>query len=654
MSFTIHTFETRTDSQGTGFAFQEDLAEGQKLYFLARFDSETTQTSDIAEGVFGAIYDYCVTHPEMPIYDRFEQALKAGNEVARGMSHFWTSPPDFVVAYFDFHQLYLSQSGRSESYMIREGVLNQIIEDRVNGEDIFCNILNGEISTGDFLLFCSDRILRYVTNNQLVDFFANNTCMDAANRLKQELLTGTKDQILVTILGIGTQEAIPSAGFASRQVTPSVQPEASTPSEPIDPSIPIDAYDELPEENVSSEVSGAEVAFRPSSEESPKRISYRELFRHQTSKLSGLLVHKKKLFFLAGILLVLFVFFVTFKALSGPSKAEQALQAELTIAKEALQQADIMTQQGDRVEANRYISRADEALQKILKADSKLLRNDAQFLAVQIEDRRLRVENAQKVNPILVADLSIKNDKVDARGILELGGAYYVYDEHFLYKTIREVVEKGLSIAGQENILSAATNSRQKVQMFLTDAPRIIEYQEGVVTPMKTQDETWQKGTDINSFGSRFVYLLDPTKNQIWKYERKRSSYGRATPYNTKNVDLSRAISFAIDGAIYVLNDDGNILKFYQGILQNYELKDKPYAPFSGKNLRLYTTTDSGYLYILDPSNQRLMVFEKGASAATYKKQILYQLPKVVDFWVNDEGTRATLVTSDKIYEITL
>ena len=256
------------------------------------------------------------------------------------------------------------------------------------------------------------------------------------------------------------------------------------------------------------------------------------------------------------------------------------------------------------------------------------------------------------MTPTLVTDLSVKNDNLEAQKLLDLRGNLYVNDDKKVYKTIRNIVEKGVPLSEKETVVAAAARADQNTLLYLTASPRLIEYREGVITSMSTADDTWKQGIDIQTYG-RYAYVLDPVENQIWKYERRRSNYSAAAAYNN-GADLSRSISFSIDGAIYILSDDGQIKKLFRGTQVDYDFRDLPSREFMGKNLKLYTSANLEFLYILDPDNQRVLVFVKGDRYATYKKQIMYDLPDARDFIVDDSGQKVHLLTKDKIYTFSL
>jgi len=69
----------------------------------------------------------------------------------------------------------------------------------------------------------------------------------------------------------------------------------------------------------------------------------------------------------------------------------------------------------------------------------------------------------------------------------------------------------------------------------------------------------------IAGFGGN-LYLLDIIEGQVWRYKPQGKGYGSAREsYFDKPLDLSKAIDMAIDGNVYLLQSDGNILKFFGG-----------------------------------------------------------------------------------------
>ena len=109
-----------------------------------------------------------------------------------------------------------------------------------------------------------------------------------------------------------------------------------------------------------------------------------------------------------------------------------------------------------------------------------------------------------------------------------------------------------------------------------------------------------------------------------------------------------------IDGSIYIVSDDGTLQKVFRGTKVDYTFRELPSVPFSGKNLKIFTNPNLDFLYVLDPDNARILVFVKGERFATYKKQVIFDLPDARDFVIDDSGQKVNVLTKDKIYEFSL
>jgi hypothetical protein len=655
MTFSAHTFETNPSEGNLGFAFRENIGEGQEVFFLGKFNEGDVDPKTIAEAVFGAVVESFTSSKITDPYDRFEDALKAANLEAQKRKKNWKQVPNIVISFFDFNNLYLSQSGECEAYLIRGTSVSQITETPENDDTLFSNILSGQVAIDDVVILSSSRLLRSITANQIVDTLSRSDFGEAVGLLRHELQASSEEDTLVTAVGIGKKEESQSAGFLSKVVSKgkkalksddaSVPIETEEKPEPIEEDFDADDFEEETFED------------SPAEEKAPLKVG--DLLNKCKGLCSKLpfktkkLKPQKNLMIIAGTVFLILIVGIGIKSIANYESTDtKALREQLSIARESLVQADTFLLQGERQSASEYLQKAQSSVQTVLSSKSKSFRSDAQFLLADIQEKQLQVENARKVTPQLLADLGVKNDNLEATGLLELSGNLYVHDLKQVHKTVRNIVEKGLPLSDKETILASTTRTDQNTLLFLTDAPKVIEYREGLITPMGTEDDTWKRGLDIKTYG-RYVYILDPVENQIWKYERRRAKYSPAIAYN-QGADLSRSISMSIDGGIYILSDDGTLQKIFRGVKADYAFRDLPSVPFSGQNLKIYTSPNLDFLYVLDPDNGRILVFVKGERFATYKKQVLFDLEDARDFVIDDSGQKVNVLTTDKIYEFSL
>ncbi|MBU1110326.1 hypothetical protein KKB83_01795, partial [Patescibacteria group bacterium] len=124
-------------------------------------------------------------------------------------------------------------------------------------------------------------------------------------------------------------------------------------------------------------------------------------------------------------------------------------------------------------------------------------------------------------------------------------------------------------------------------------------------------DPAWQSITAIDGFGAAYgenLYLLDIQANQIHKYIALSTGYSRRFDYFTISVDLSQATDLAIDGAIYVLLNNGEVHKYLGGEKQDFRLSGF-YPPIANAQA-IFTTPEIEHIYVA--SENMILVFDKG------------------------------------------
>ncbi len=177
--------------------------------------------------------------------------------------------------------------------------------------------------------------------------------------------------------------------------------------------------------------------------------------------------------------------------------------------------------------------------------------------------------------------------------------------------------------------------------------------QDGVSQVAKNKDnpkviikKSWQEAGGLGVFLGN-VYVLDKDEGQIYKFAA--SGFSKSD-YLSSTTDFSKASSIAIDGAIYILQKDGTILKYLRGNKESFNVTglDKPFS----SPARIFTSREINNLYILDSGNQRIVVLDKnGAYQAQYQAGIL---KTAVDFQVKETDKKIFLLSASKIYQIDL
>ena len=160
------------------------------------------------------------------------------------------------------------------------------------------------------------------------------------------------------------------------------------------------------------------------------------------------------------------------------------------------------------------------------------------------------------------------------------------------------------------------------------------------------KDESWGAILGMSVFGNS-LYLLD-NQNGIWKYPATETGFGAKQAWLKAKTDLNSAISLVIDGSIWVLKSNAEVLKFTQGVRADFRMTvlSKPITQV----VAFYTDENSESLYLLDNDNSRIVVLKKtGEYLASY---LCAEAKAASRLAVSEADKKIWLLAGSKIYEI--
>jgi len=232
-------------------------------------------------------------------------------------------------------------------------------------------------------------------------------------------------------------------------------------------------------------------------------------------------------------------------------------------------------------------------------------------------------QQSDKINKVVVIDspeplfdYATLEEGSTVRGIAQVGSRLFSFNPNnnsiYTYNTETQATDL-VSGSDQEigNLQMKALPEDDDYLIFYTNSDKIMRFAvndgswaEREIT-YNNQDKVIK---DIASYANR-LYILDSKNNQIFRHQPTASGYGQGQPWVTAELDLQDANALAIDGSIYVLKNSGEVWKMTQGSQVDFSL-DQIDPAFSNPT-RLYTSPDLKNIYILDPENNRLVVFDK-------------------------------------------
>jgi len=189
--------------------------------------------------------------------------------------------------------------------------------------------------------------------------------------------------------------------------------------------------------------------------------------------------------------------------------------------------------------------------------------------------------------------------------------------------------------------------------VFTTDSNHIAEYN-------KSTDSLSTKEIDFANTNvtlqdlfvyNRKLYTLDTNNNQIYRHNQTQMGYDKGTPWITDaGVDIKNAVSLTIDGDLYVLKNNGEILKFTAGKIQPFGVSTLD--PALTAPTQIWTYNDVKNIYILEPSTKRVVVLDKNGVLAKQYTSTNWVNP--MSMVVDEARGIIYILDSNKVFEFKL
>lgn len=642
MEITVQTGHSKPKRGTTLIADSFASNSGEDVALLLQVDGSPNDAKTL-EKECKTVIRHALLETDGDAAQRLDGALKELNGLFKGLT-FSQSVQEVhaIVGIVDkAGVLHVSHAGRAEAYVVRGGSASQITEyTRGKPTPAFVHIASGGLEQRDVVIFSTQRLLRTVTPAQLAQLAQRD------EHLLEELvveLEAEKEQAAIGILlvsgkGKSVSSAKPLAAASGRRKRRSKGSALSA--------VLSSAAD------VTARVSD----YVPSG--LPGRIQ--EFIGGFASDLRDPLRKRRAhLLLLAGtVATFLVVWAVVNLSTSTQNKQSRAeLEGRLEEVNQLIRTAENRRLSGELDSANTILEQAEQRAKQVMDNESNMFRAEALDLLERIRTKREEINNIVRISPRTVANLSTKNGDIDALGFIGLpDGEFVAYDRQDLYRVLLNAVEDPERLVDDELILDADNFERYQTMVFQMTDNSVIELINDLPTVMKTEDPAgWIKGTDIETY-LRFMYMLSPENNQIYKYERLANRYTAPAEYNV-NGNLEGALDMTIDGNVYVLKKDGELMKLLRGEVQPFTIRHLPEGALANAT-RIYKVFD-GHIYFLDPETGRVIVATDGGGTGegSYVQQYILegdQIGDLKDLYVDEEETKLYVIDDKRIHAIDL
>ena len=356
-----------------------------------------------------------------------------------------------------------------------------------------------------------------------------------------------------------------------------------------------------------------------------------------------------KKFNIIGIIIILVVVFIGSLIYL---KYDQQVKKEIAHNQNILNQVEDKKSQAkaaliyqDEEKANNLLNQALEILNTLPQDDEKWQK---QFKIQQQEIIKLinKVNNIFEVRPEILVNLSTINIGGIKEMVKNSDQLYVLAANGNIYKILPQ--EKSFSLFFEkDNLKTLASWEGDSFILFSQDGKFYFKNKQeekmlNISLPADSQVN------DIEVYANK-IYVLG--KTMIYKISRPLSATPRVINWYQDKEDLIKAAKqMIIDGYIWLINEQGKIVKLFKGKKVDFELTklDKDL----GAHLRIYTELDWNLLYILDRQNGRLLLTNK--DGLVEKQFIAQSLNEAENLIISDNQNYAWFNIKDQIYQINL
>jgi len=245
-----------------------------------------------------------------------------------------------------------------------------------------------------------------------------------------------------------------------------------------------------------------------------------------------------------------------------------------------------------------------------------------------------------------VADLS----GLGVSSIIFTNGKIYAAGGGLIYSpTLNSTTTSKWTVAGATNLINPTTDN--KSLLYYWDNNKVFQFNYKTASTTALNMPSLDSTAGLTSFKvfNGNLYIIAKTKNQIYKYNSVPGGFGPVTLWLKDTADFSQATDLAIDGSVYVLKANGEVLKFYKNKAADYKAAALSPAMTGASKIIVGTK----YLYIFEASSKRLAVLLKadGTLANQYQVSTLNQ-PK--DVAIDEAGKTAYFLDGDAVYKVAL
>ncbi|MBI2798331.1 hypothetical protein HYX70_03495 [Candidatus Saccharibacteria bacterium] len=638
------------------------------FYVVIDIEGHKRLAEDITNTIiqdFGELYYHNQFRDEPQ--ERFEKTLSQINENLEELfRHNKTLPGhiSILIAVIDEAQLLLSLFGRVGAVLARPGEeLRQLNQADSQKDLIFSEIIEGSLQKRDSLLFYTQAVFSQLKKTDLSSLLTENSPSTCIHKLAQHMPQGEGasrcSAIAVNITTIKDLSEKPLSDEPNQTFIGATTSAAGAIAKKIQPHA---------QKAIQKSVSGAK---RLGGETKDRALrSAGNGIREGWNKLWSKYINRNPRLALGIVVVGVILIFVGFYLLSLQSQKNDKNLAVFSQAYQIEQQAATDLSQGNKEQAEASLQDAQTKLNSIpassVERVNKLASKQAQFspqlntiasLNTQITSLLDTIRSVVRVNAQAVYGAKDKNTASFSQ-LLLFGKTIYTIDTKAKNLLRINLDSKSGSVATSNQVLanvqaSSVANDGSTGYIMTKNPNLFLLSPDGSLTEAKNTSNEWSRGVDIASYLGN-IYILSPVDNQIYRYTKNLGGYSTKTPYlkNPAENLLQNATSMAINGNVYVGNNDGSALNFQLG--QKRDLQIQNYPKNSQNIVKILYSENLTSLFLL-LNDGRILQIQLGSNSAQYIRQyVVTDATNINSFAIDDSNKQIFVANSNTILSFPL
>lgn len=292
------------------------------------------------------------------------------------------------------------------------------------------------------------------------------------------------------------------------------------------------------------------------------------------------------------------------------------------------------------------------AEQILLEIEKSLANFQAAKPAQQAEINSIREKTTRELNkvrhiyevpnPLEIANLASINAPTQ---IVQKDGKFYILGQDKLYLYDNKEISALVDFSGG-TLLNDWPN-KNLLLLSKTNQYSIYDIASKKISSVNlSSPDTKANIIELNIYGNN-LYALDNGNGQIYKYPEQGQTFGNPVSWIKDSTKANEASSLAIDGSVYFIqNNNGEIIKLTKGVKDSFNYHAP--RPVIGAKSSIQTFKDAQFLYVIDPQNKRVIIFEKDGSIKSQYTSSSFD--NLLDLAIDPEEKAIYLLNGQHLY----